>query len=165
MRLPHPDADMNIDEQIRVLINDAPHYGAASADVTLIAPVLRAIAERLQHSQYYVLQNLEQQWLMLTIADQNQPGVTKTVVYAFPSLETAKANTNTLTDLQLVALPIPAVHLLFQMLAMKPVDSIVFFETSANLQSGIELSRQNLQILIEQHLQSQRSANIPPDIA
>jgi hypothetical protein len=156
---------MKLDEQIQVLIDDAPRYGAEPTDVNYIAPVLKAIAERLQHPQYYILQNLDQHWLMMTIADQTHPGVTKTVVYAFPSLETAKANTSTLNDPQLVALPIPVIHLLFQMLAMKPVDSIVFFETSANLQSGIELSRQNLQTLIEQHLQSLRGGKIPPDIA
>lgn len=161
---------MKLDEQIQVLVDDAPRYGAESNDINLIAPVLKAIAEQLKHTQYYILQNLEQQWLTITLSDQAQSGqaqsgVTKTVVYAFPDLGTAKANTSALNDPQLVALPIPVIHLLFQMLAMKPVGSIVFFETSANLQSGIELSRQNLQILIEQHLQSLRSANIPTDIA
>ncbi|WP_088891704.1 hypothetical protein [Leptolyngbya ohadii] len=156
---------MNIDEQIQVLVDEASRYGIEPTDIDLIAPVLRSIAEQLQHPQYYVLQNLEQQWLMTTLADRTQPEVTKTVLHAFPSLEAAKASTNALNDFQLVASPIPTVHLLFQMLAMKPIDSIVFLETSANLQSGKELSRQNLQTLIEQHLLRQRSANIPPDIA
>lgn len=155
---------MNIDEQIQELIDSAPRYGAEPKEVSYVTPVLKAIAERLQHPQYYILQNLEQHWLMTTVADQTQPGVTKTVMYAFPSLETAKANTNALNDSQLIALPIPVIHLLFQMLAMKPIDSIVFFETSANLQSGMELSRKNLQTLIEQHLQSLRGVTIPPDI-
>jgi CRISPR/Cas system CMR subunit Cmr4 (Cas7 group RAMP superfamily) len=104
---------------------------------------------------------------MTTVAQQIQPEpITKTIIHAFPNLESAKANANAFSDPQLVALPIPVVHVLFQMLAMKPIDSIVFFETSANLQSGVEISRENLQNLIELRLQSlQGQSQLPPDIA
>lgn len=157
---------MNLDQQIQVLMDQAPLYGSSPEEVNLIAPVLKAIAEQLQHPQYYILQNLEQQWLMTTVTQHVQPEpIIKTIINAFPNLESAKASISAFSDPQLMALPMPVIHVLFQMLAMKPIDSIVFLETSANLQSGVEISRENLQNLIELRLQSLVQSQLPPDIA
>ncbi|PSB20796.1 hypothetical protein C7B61_01485 [filamentous cyanobacterium CCP1] len=158
---------MNVEQQIQFLIEQAPQYGANPKDISTIAPALTAIAKRLKHPQYFVLQTLEQNWLMTTLSHRTQPGMTKNVVYAFPTLKDAAASPQAPSnDPQVVALPLPVIQILFQMLAMKPVDSIVFFETPGNLKSGTEVTRQNLQDMIRTVVQQQRQKpNLPPDIA
>lgn len=152
---------MNIDQQIQQLVEQAPLYGAKTEEIQMLAPVFKAIASQLQYPQYYILQNLEQRWVMTTLQHRTQPGVTKNVIYAYPSLEAVKAGFVTL-DPQVMALPIPVIQILFQMLAMEPIDSIVFFEAAGN-QQGTEITRQGLRQSIEQYIQSLRS--LPTDIA
>ena len=157
---------MNVDQQIQVLIEQAPQYGANPADIMTIAPALKAIASRLKHPQYFILQTFEQSWLMTTLTHRTQSNLKKNVVYAFPTLKDAGSSPQAPADPQIVALPIPTVHILFQMLAMKPVDSIVFFETPGDLQSGTEITRQNLQDTIRSIVQQNRHrSSLPPDIA
>lgn len=154
---------MNIDEQIQQLIEQAPQYGVRTEEIRLIAPAFKSVASQLQHSQYYILQNLAQSWVMTTLKHRTQPEFTKNVVYAYPSLEAVKASITTL-DPEIMALPIPVIQILFQMLAMEPVDSIIFFE-SAGDQTGIEVSRQGLRQSIEQYVQFLRRSSSPSDIA
>lgn len=156
---------MNIDQQLQVLIHDAPKYGVTSAEVQAIAPALKGIAEQLKHPQYYVLQTDEQGWLMTTLAQSTQSNVTKNVVYVFPTLKDVMTSSYAQLDPQVAALPIPVTHILFQMLAMKPIDSIVFFETPGDLRFGTEIGREALMQLIQLHLQQFRSQPLPPDIA
>jgi hypothetical protein len=154
---------MNIDAQIQQLIEQAPQYGARTEEIQLIAPVFKSVASQLQHAQYYILQNLEQSWVMTTLKHRTQPELSKNVVYAYSSLETVKANIATL-DPEIMALPVPVIQILFQLLAMEPVDSIIFFG-SADEQTGIEVSRQGLRQSIEQYVQSLRQSHPPSDIA
>lgn len=155
---------MNIDQQIQQLIEQAPLYGAKTEEIQMVAPVFKTIANQLRHSQYYILQNLEQDWVMTTLKHRTQSN-TKNVVYAYPSLEAVKANIATL-DPSIMALPLPVVQILFQMLAMKPVDSVIFFEAVDSQQNGAEISRQSLRQAIEQYVQSLRNAStLPSDIA
>jgi hypothetical protein len=156
---------MKPDQQIQKLIEQASQYGANSADVETIAPALMAITSRLKHPQYFVLQTLEQNWLMTTLTHRTQPDLTKNVVYAFPTLKDAAASPQAPNDPQVVALPIPVTFILFQMLAMKPVDSIVFFETPGDQLSGVEISRQNLHDTIRLYVRQQQQSKLPPDIA
>jgi hypothetical protein len=157
---------MNPEQQIRMLIEQAPQYGANPTDVQTIAPALLAIVGRLKHPQYFILQTLEQNWLMTTLTHRTQPNLTKNVVYAFPTLKDAAGSPQAPNDPQVTALPVPVTQILFQMLAMKPVDSIVFFDTPGNSQSGTEISRQNLQDAIRLYVQQQtQSSKLPPDIA
>jgi hypothetical protein len=157
---------MNIDQQIQVLVDQAPQYGATSEEVRAIAPALQAIASQLKHLEYYVLQTLEGNWVMTVLESRTQPNVSKNLIYVFPTLKDASSSMTNLNDPQIVALPIPIVHILFQMLAMKPLDSIIFFEASGNLRDGAEVSRTELMAVIQLLLQ-QSSPNppIPPDIA
>jgi hypothetical protein len=157
---------MNPEQQIQMLIEQAPQYGANHTDVQTIAPALLTIASRLKHPQYFILQTLEHNWLMTTLTHRTQPNLSKNVVYAFSTLKDAAASPQAPNDPQVVALPTPIIQILFQMLAMKPVDSIVFFETPGNLHSGTEISRQNLQDGIRLYVQQQKqSSKLPPDIA
>lgn len=154
---------MNVDQQIQILMDQAPQYGVSPAEVGAIAPALKALAQQLQHPKYYIPQTTEQGWIMTTIAHRTQPTVTKNVVYAFPNLKSVSASAHVPRDPRILALSMPTTHILFQMLAMKPLDSIVFFETSDNLQAGTEISRNNLQELIQTLVEARRSSFGSPE--
>lgn len=150
---------LTIDEQLQQLIQQAPTD--MELELQTLAPVLGAVAGRLQHLQYYLLQSLDQNWVMTTLQHRTQPDLTKTVIYAYPSLEAAKAKATVgVADTRLVALPVPTVQLLFQLLAIEPVESLVFLEQSQH--PGIEISRKLLQDLVSQRLIQPLP---PPDIA
>jgi hypothetical protein len=156
---------MDIDQQLKDLINNAPKDGTTPAAVEAIAPALKLVAAQLQHQQYYVLQNLTQQWVVTTISNRNQPSLAKNAIYAFASLKDATTNPYS-KDPQILALPVPVTHILFQMLAMKTVDSLIFLDVPGNPNVAVEVTRENFQMLIQSHLQNlQRSLNPPPTIA
>jgi hypothetical protein len=157
---------MNIDQQIQKLIDEAPQYGASPTEIQAIAPALKAIAGQLQHPQYYILQSLEQNWLVTTLTHRTDPNQTKSVIHAFPTLQDATTNARQLDDSQLLALPIPTIYILFQMLAMKPIDSIIFFETPGDYQMGVEITRQIIEEILRLSLQkAEMESQVPPDIA
>ncbi len=162
----------NLEAQIQLLIDNAPQDGVTPKLVATIAPVLRAIAQNLQHSQYYILQNLQERWVLTTLKHKDNPapkGTTgeKRVVYAFPRLQdVALSSSLGVVDPQTVAKPMPVIHILFQLVALEPVDSIVFFETPGTTTNAIEVERTDLQKMIEQKLQQHiPSKQVPPDIA
>jgi hypothetical protein len=157
---------MNIDQQIQALINEAPQDGTTPAAVEAIAPALKLIASQLKHEQYYILQTLEQQWVMNSLSNRTQPEVIKNVIYAFPTLEDVSGGPVSLKDPQIIALPIPVIHILFQMVAMKKVDSIIFFEIPGNAKVATEVTRPDLQNLVQLHLKKlQQNSNLPPTVA
>jgi hypothetical protein len=120
--------------------------------------------------EYYILQTLEQGWVMTTLSNRAQPEVEKNVIYAFPTLKDA-ADFQSVSDPQIIAKSVPVTHILFQMLALDPVNSTVFFDTPGNLTAGTEVRREDLQHLIQMQLQHMQSvprsypSNVPPDIA
>jgi hypothetical protein len=155
----------DLDQQIQVLIEQAPQDGTTPAAMQTIAPAIKAIAQQLKHPQYYILQTLEQNWVMTTLNNRNQPEMAKNVIYAFSALKDVSKSPHPLSDPQLVALPIPVTHILFQLIAIKAVDSIVFFETPGNTNAGTEVSREELQNMIRLYLQNLRESSVPPNIA
>lgn len=163
---------MNLDEQIQQLINDAPLDGVTPRLILAIAPGLKLLASRLRHLQYYILQNLEQDWIVTTLSDRANPEIEKSVVYAFPSLPDISAIPFAqLDDLQIVAFPLPVTHILFQLISLETVDSLVFFETPGDFNTGIEIKREDLQSLVQTQLKRSSFTPItppnqlPPDIA
>ena len=65
-----------------------------------------------------------------------------------------------------MALPIPVTHILFQMLAMKPIDSIIFFDIPGNLNQGIEIRQEEVKKLVQIHLKkASNGSQIPSDLA
>lgn len=157
---------MDLDLQIQTLIDQAPQDGQTSAAMRAIAPVLKRVAQRLKYSEYYVLQTLEQNWVVTTLNHRTQPTVERNVIYAFPTLNDAANAPFSVNDPQLMAVPTPVIHLLFQMMSMKTVDSTVFFETPGNLSSGTEVRQDDLQMLIRSQLEQwKKSSNIPPNLA
>lgn len=159
---------MDLDEQLRDLIDNAPQDGTTPALVVAIAPVLKQLASQLRHLQYYVVQTLDQSWAVTLINHQSQPEVQKQVIYAFPTLKDVASGPYPLKDPQMIALPVPVIHILFQMAAMDTVDSVIFFEVPGNAFVGTEIQRLELQTQIQIHLrqhQESPSLNLPPDIA
>lgn len=156
---------MDFDQQVQSLMDYAPQDGTTPNLVRAIAPALKALAGRLQHSEYYVLQTLEQHWLVTTLNSRQQSDVEKKVVYAFPTPEDAMQMPGA-KDPQLVALPVPTIHILFQMMSLKTVDSTIFFETPGHQATGAEIACKDVQQFIRMYLQRlQAEARIPPDIA
>ncbi|XHX78093.1 MAG: hypothetical protein RBJ76_27305 [Stenomitos frigidus ULC029] len=159
---------MNIDQQIQELINDAPQDGNTPALVTAIAPVLKSLASQLRHVQYYIVQTLDQDWAITALQNQAQPELEKNVIYAFSTLKDVSNSPYPMHDPQMIALPIPVTHILFQMLAMEIIHSLIFFDTPGNTTTGTEIQREHLSELIESHLtqtQDVSDLTLPPDIA
>jgi hypothetical protein len=153
---------MNLEQQLQLIINNGADYGVPPPVIEkAIAPVLKLFAEQLQHVEYYVLQNLEEDWVLTTIAN-SKLQLEKKVIYAFTSVQDAatfqgKANPD------LVAMPISVAQLLFRLFSLQQVDSIIFLENSSNLNHGVEVERDRLSQLIERQIEQLNQT--PTDIA
>ncbi|MGL5134357.1 MAG: hypothetical protein ACRC78_17665 [Planktothrix sp.] len=162
---------MNLDPQIQSLIDHAPQDGTTPQIVEAIAPALKLLAAQLEHPEYYVLQTLDQSWVVQPFINVDQPQIKKRVIYAFSTLEDALSYTNPDADSQVLAIPLPVTHILFQMVVLEMPDSLCFFETPNNFQSATEIKRSEIQELIQVYLQDyqqrrqSKSRKIPPNIA
>jgi hypothetical protein len=158
---------MDLDQQIQVLIEQAPQDGTTPRLVEAIAPILKQVAGRLRHPQYYVLQTLNQSWIVTTLNQRSQPGVEKNVVYAFSTLKDVASGPYQLQDPDVLALPMPIAHILFYFISMPSLDSMIFFDTPGNVDIGAEILREELTTLIQGHMQQLATPNnnLPPDVA
>lgn len=157
---------MNLDQQIQELIEQAPQDGVTPQLVAAIAPGLKLLAGKLGHSQYYILQNLDQNWVVTTLSHRAKPGIEKRVIYAFPSIQAVPASMTSGLDSQVIAVPIAVTHILFQMVALSTVDSTIFFETPGDVTNGSEIRREDIQNLIQLQIQQNTPSNrLPPNIA
>lgn len=159
---------MDLDQQIQLLIKNAPQDGTTPTLIEAIAPVLTQLAKQLRHLAYYIPQTLEQDWAITTLESRTQPPEEKTVIYAYPTLKDVTLGPYPIQDPQMIALPVPATHILFQMLAMEAVDSTIFFEVPGNVVNGTEIQREQLTQLIQSHLSSKQpeaGSTLPPNIA
>lgn len=153
---------MTLEQQLQLIIDDAANYGVPSSVVEkAIAPVLKVFAEQLQHLEYFVLQNLAEDWVLTTIANP-QLQQSKKVIYAFISVQDAATFQGT-ANADLIAMPIDVVQLLFRLFSLQEVDSIIFLENSPNLNHGVEIERDRLSQLIRQQIE--QLGKIPPNIA
>ncbi len=89
----------------------------------------------------------------------------KIVIYAYPTLKDVASSPYPIQDPQMIALPVPVTHILFQMLAMESVDSTIFFEVPGNISSGTEIQREQLSQLIQSHLTMNQSGSALPQIS
>ncbi len=159
---------MDLDQQIQALIKNAPQDGNTPQVVEAITPALKLLAEQLQHLQYYILQTYTQNWVLTTLGHRSQSELEKRVIYAFPTLKDASSS---ISENNVVATPMPVIHILFQMIAIEPLDSLVFFEKPGDLTTATEVKREDVQKLINIYLRqyqassSSNSSKIPPDIA
>ncbi|PSB08531.1 hypothetical protein C7B69_22765 [filamentous cyanobacterium Phorm 46] len=160
---------MDLDQQIQALIEKAPPDGSTPQILEAIAPALLLMAQQLQHLEYSILQAIDQSWAIVVLSNLKQPGREKRVIYAWSSLQDALQAAAAGDRLNSVSLPVT--HILFQMIALEGLDSIVFFESPGNLEVGTEITREQVQNLINVYLQQYRStlqsnsSNLPPDIA
>ncbi|MEM6251338.1 MAG: hypothetical protein AAF821_00320 [Cyanobacteria bacterium P01_D01_bin.156] len=153
---------MDIEQQIAILIEEAPDQTTGQA-IALVAPLLKEVAGQLPVQTYYVVQSLGQGWVMSTLRGRQDPKATKTVIYAYPSLETAAMGVA--DNPQMMALPHPSTHLLFQLLSMKQVDSLIFMQEKGKGQ-GVEVPRTMLEQVMRSQLQQLKdNQDAPTDIA
>ncbi|MGD1950544.1 MAG: hypothetical protein ACFB14_12975 [Leptolyngbyaceae cyanobacterium] len=153
---------MDIEKQIQILIDEAPDQTTGQA-ISLVAPLLKEIAGQLPNQIYYVVQSLGQGWVMTTLRGRQDPKATKTVIYAYPSLSAAAIGAA--DNPQMMALPHPSTHLLFQLLSLKQVDSIIFMQEKGKGQ-GVEVLRTMLEQVMRSQLQQLKEKGEPPtDIA
>lgn len=155
---------MNIDQQLQDLIERAPPEADLKQAIKTVAPVIQAIAKQLQHSEYYILQSVNQQWLQATVAHKDNPTQPKKVVYAYPSLAAAAGDKLAKSNPGLMALPVPVARLLFQLPSIDPVDSLIFLETDSRDQA-IEVRRIDLKTLFQNQLTQDIKPQVPPSIA
>ena len=156
---------MNVDEQKQDLISQAAQYGVPVEAMTAIVAILEKAADQFQHQTYYIPQSMNNEWIATTLSSREQPSQQKTIVYAFADLNDVSINTPTTGDMQLVALPVPLLHILFQIFALQTIDGVVFLDTPGDISTGIEVPRADIQSLIQQCLQQWRASQIPNDIA
>jgi hypothetical protein len=156
---------MDLEAQIQLLIDNAPQDGITPQLVVSVAPVLMAIARKLRHTQYYILQNSQQSWVLTTLSNRANSSLKKRVVYAFPTIQDVSLVSSVGLDPHVLATSMCVTHILFQLLALEPVDSIVFLETSGTTNDATEISRSDLQNLVQQQLKRKSPQQVPPDIA
>jgi hypothetical protein len=158
---------MNLDQQIQALIEDAPQDGTTPRLVATIAPVLKVLATQLRHREYYILQNLQEEWVLTTLSNRVNPQLEKYVIYAFPTAQDATLSFTNSPEARVLPRAVPTIRILFQMVALETVDSLIFFETPGNLEVGTEIRREDLQNLIQMQLQQLVAPPnpFPPDIA
>ncbi|NEO29379.1 MAG: hypothetical protein F6K36_02785 [Symploca sp. SIO3C6] len=161
---------MDLEQQIQLLIDNAPQDGTTPKLVEALAPVLKLFANQLQHSEYHILQTLDQGWVVTTLSNRWQPEVEKNVIYAFATLKDA-VDFQSASDPQILAMSVPVTHILFQMLSLETVNSTVFFDTPSNLTAATEVRRDDLKRLIQIQLQENKlvprsyPSNLPPGLA
>jgi hypothetical protein len=155
---------MTIDNQIQLLIDEAPDPSIAQA-IQAIAPLLRDLAIQLKHLEYYILQNLDQGWVITTLSHRQHPEQTRKVVYAYPSLKMASGAKQALQDPNLMAVPYPVISLLFQLVSLKQIDSFIFLDADSPQQQGTEIKQAMIAQLIQTSLRSVSRTQIPSDIA
>ena len=153
---------MDLEQQLAEIINNAVDYGVPPMVIEkAIAPVIKLFATQLQHLEYYVLQNLAEDWVLTTITNP-QLNQSKKVIYAFVSVQDA-ATFEGKRNPDLIAMPITVAQLLFRLFSLQQVDSIIFLEDSQNLNRGIEIKRDYLAELIRQQIV--QLGQTPPNIA
>ena len=158
---------MNLDQQTAILRDNAPNHGISPVVIDkAIAPALIMFAKQLKHEHYYLLQNLQQGWILTTLSNRSQPQQQKKVIYAFATNKDATTFANSSAP-EIVADSVPVMQILFQMLAIKPLDSMIFMDLPGNLSSGTEVRRGDVQNLVKTNLKKLESqtGKLPTDIA
>jgi hypothetical protein len=158
---------MNLAEQVQALIDGAPDL-ESQMSVAAIAPSLQQAAQKLPSLTYYVRQSQRGEWMLVTLQNCQQPKLEIRVVYAFSRVEDIAKFGDGLPSND-VAVEIPAIHLLFEMLSMPAIDRIIFLNNSDNLNSGQEITRKSLEESIAktlkiQTLPAQHGSSLPPDV-
>ena len=143
--------DQTLDRQVTLLVESTPDEETASA-VRLIASVLKAIAQKLRHTNYFVIQDIEGGWLLTPLSNHDSPEIEKTTIYAYCDRTPANIDRLRLNDENLECGQYNVIDMLFRLIGMKQVDSIVFFDRATETQKGIEISRTDIEELCEKQI-------------
>jgi hypothetical protein len=161
---------MNLDEQIKRLIDGAPDAESRTS-VMEIAPILQQVAESLPQTTYYICQSQQGESVITTLRHNRQPNLEIKVIYAFTKTEDiSRFDGGSLATES--AVEVPVIQLLFYLLAFPEIDRVIFLNNSQNLDIGKEISRQSLEDSIfqgkgfanEQRLQQAPKSQLPPDV-
>ncbi|MGK7946206.1 MAG: hypothetical protein AB4058_17230 [Microcystaceae cyanobacterium] len=149
----------NLDQQLQMLRDQAPNYGVPVQIMDqVILPSLKSVALQLQYAEYYFLTSLQQGWVVTTLSHRQLPDTEKRVIYAFANSKDA-SRSQELADSSLKVGSLPVTHLLFQLFALKDVDSLIFIEDSSNLQQGTEIQGEDLRKIIQQQLKRSQESD------
>lgn len=140
-----------LDHQVSLLIQSTPDQETASA-VSLITSVLKAIAQKLKHTTYFVIQDLDAGWLITPLSNRDNPELEKTTIYAYCDLTPANIDRLKLNDPELECGEYNVIEMLFRLMGMKQVDSIVFFDRATDTQRGMEIVRDDIEELCEKQI-------------
>lgn len=140
---------MDPQDALATLITEASQYGVPPEAMGAIAPVLLRFSASLPSTTYWIPCDAGGQWVLTTVEQQGSSTVQKQVVFAYATAEAAQQETG--QSERVGALP-----LLVQLIALEPVDSLVFYDR-ADSKKGIEVKRSVLLRAIAAAVQS------PPD--
>jgi hypothetical protein len=143
--------DQILDRQVALLVQGTPDAETASA-VSLIASVLKAIAQNLKYTIYFVIQDIEGGWLLTPLSNHDNPEMEKTTIYAYCDRTPANIDRLRLNDDHLECGEYNIVDMLFRLIGMKQLDSIVFFDRATDTQNGIEIARTDIEELCEKQI-------------
>jgi hypothetical protein len=156
---------MTLQEQIQTLVKAAPNYGVPSEVMQYcVSPVLQKLGSNLGHLEYFICENNQEDWIVTTLLHRENSKLEKKVIYAFCNEADALRMQQILTD-EIITTPIPVAELIFQLFALKSVDSIIFMDSPGNLEKGKEITQDNLLALLEKQLKELQNKQIPPNLA
>jgi hypothetical protein len=158
---------MNLDRQIQSLIDGAPDVESRMS-VMAIAPVLQQVAVTLPYPEYYICQSPQGEWAITTLRHRQQPDLEIQAIYAFKRVEDIRIVDPEALTIG-VAVKMPIVQILFDLIAFAQIDRVIFFNDSQQLKRGQEISRIDLETAIVWELQqsanpAQPNSILPPDI-
>lgn len=132
---------MNLDQQVQALLQDAPDDPEMRQITRIFIPVLKSLAAKRRHLQYYVLQTESGEWVRLSLINRTQSNREKTVIYAFSTIEDAKMSIEPGQDIPCNPVPVAVIDLLFKFFAFNLGESLVFFEKPGDRLKGVEVPR------------------------
>ena len=142
-----------LQQQLKSLIEKAPKHGVAPVVIEkAVAPVLLSVASQLAATEYYLLQNEEEDWVISILSLRSSPQVEKRAVFAFGSLEAAQQQATQIQS-QSKAVKLPIIEVLWNFFSSPAVDSLIFRDLQQQNSRSIEVKRQELYNQIQQQLQ------------
>jgi hypothetical protein len=144
--------DRFLDQQVDLLIQNAPQDGATPGAVNLVASVLKAIAVKLKHLKYFVIQDQYGGWLLTTLSHRESPDIEKTVVYAYCSRTVANLECLKLASSEIECVEYGIIDILFRLIGLKQIHSLIVFDHPTNAQQGTEIVRQDVEKLCEKQI-------------
>jgi hypothetical protein len=153
-----------IDRQLQGLIKEAPQYNVSALVMEkAIVPILKLFIKELKHSEYFILQNQQGNWLLTTIRNNDNPPREKKVIYAFTTLQDALSNSVELSP-NFTTISLSVTEVLFRLFSVGEIDSIIFMDNRGDRINGKEVDRQQLQNLIEAQIKAKFS-QLPSNLA